>query len=291
MNKDLTKYAATKKKSEQSVLIGGIAAIIGAISFFTVPNQIGLILGAVLFIIGIIFAVMGSVKFNKLSTNFKVDVVTELVTSFVDEGKFDPHQGLPQGVVYATEFLKRADRFHSEDFLSGSMDGVQFISSDVKLEERHVERTENGTREYYETYFLGRIFRFEFNKSFEGYLQVLEKGRPVVKRKFNKVKLESVVFNKKFKTFATSEHSAFYVLTPHFMEALMNFEKNNKGNISFSFIDNHLFIGINNFKDTFELKMFRKLDESVFEEFKRDLFVIKEVVSELRLNNNIFKKE
>lgn len=291
MNKDLTTYVVTKKKSERNVTIGGIAIIVGIILFLLIASDIGLILGAILVIVGIVMAIMGSVKFKKLSTNFKVDVVTELVASFVDDGKFDPHQGLPQGVVYSTEFLKRADRFHSEDFLSGSMDGVQFISSDVKLEERHVERTENGTREYYETYFLGRVFRFEFNKSFDGYLQVLEKGSPVIKRKYNKVKLESIVFNKKFRTFATSEHSAFYVLTPHFMEALMNFEKNNKGRISFSFIDNHLFIGINNFKDTFELKMFRKLDESVFDEFKKDLFVIKEVISELRLNNNIFKKE
>ena len=54
---------------------------------------------------------------------------------------------------------------------------------------------------------------------------------------------------------------------------------------------NHLFgIGINNFKDTFELQMFRKLDQSVFDEFKRELLVIQDVIKELRLNNNIFKK-
>ena len=54
------------------------------------------------------------------------------------------------------------------------------------------------------------------------------------KRKYKKVKLESVQFNKKFKTYATSEHNAFYVLTPHFMEALMAFEQKNKGKIYFS---------------------------------------------------------
>ena len=105
------------------------------------------------------------------------------------------------------------------------------------------------------------------------------------------MKLESVDFNKKFKTYCTSEHSAFYVLTPHFMEALREFEKNNRGNISFSFIDNYLYIGINNFRDTFELKMFRELNQSSFNEFKRELLVIKEIVKELKLNNHIFKKE
>jgi hypothetical protein len=193
--------------------------------------------------------------------------------------------------VYGTEFIKHADRFHTEDYLSGKMEGVSFVSSDVKLEERHVEHTKDGTREYYETYFLGRIFIFEFNKDFDGYLQVLEHGRPQSKRKFDKVKLESVDFNKKFKTYSTNELSAFYVLTPHLMEALMNFEKNNKGSISFSFIDSRVYIGINNFKDTFTLKMFKVLDETAFEEFQRELNVIKEIVVELKLNNDIFKKE
>ena len=79
------------------------------------------------------------------------------------------------------------------------------------------------------------------------------------------------------------------MLTPHLMEALMDFEKNNKGNISFSFIDDKLYIGINNMRDTFELQMFKPIDENLLNEFKRDLNVVKDVVHELRLNNNIFK--
>ena len=71
----------------------------------------------------------------------------------------------------------------------------------------------------------------------------------------------------------------------------MKFEQENKGKIYFSFIDNTLCIGINNFVDTFELKIFRKLDNTVFDSFKRDLLVIKDVITELKLNNNIFKKE
>ena len=222
---------------------------------------------------------------------FKLEVLKDLIVTFVDEGKFIPDRGLSQHDVYSTEFLKHADVFETEDYLSGKMDGVSFISSDVKLQERHVQHTKNGTRTTYVTYFLGRVFKFEFNKSFEGYLQVLEKGKPTKRRGYDKIKLESVDFNKKFRTYCTSEHTAFYVLTPHFMEALRKFEKNNKGHISFSFIDSNLYIGINNFRDTFELKMFRELNEESFNEFKRELFVIKEIVQELKLNNNIFKKE
>lgn len=289
MDQNLEKYIQTKKSAEKKVMIGGILAILGVV-LFILSNEITILLGIVGFVVGVIFLGIGLSAFSTLRKRFKIDVVTKLVESFVDDGHFDANSGLSQTNVYATEFLKPADRFHSEDFLQGSMDGVRFVSSDVVLEERHVEHTKDGTREYYETYFKGRVFIFDFNKPFEGYLQVLEKGSPYKKRDYKKVNLESVAFNKKFRTFASNEHSAFYVLTPHFMEALMNFEKNNKGSISFSFLGNYLYIGINNFRDTFEIQMFRTLDQSIFEEFKRDLFVIKEVITELRLNNNIFKK-
>jgi hypothetical protein len=288
MVEDLTKYIQQKEKAEKQVKIGGAIIILGVLGLLF-PDAGGIILVVAGFIIGGIIAGIGFSKFSKLSKMFKQEVLTGLIDTFVDNGYFDPNAGLSQAQVYNTEFLKRADRFHSEDFLSGSMEDVQFVSSDVKLEEKHVRHTKNGTETYYETYFLGRVFIFEFNKSFDGYLQVLESNHPTRNRGYKKVKLESVQFNKKFRTYATNEHSAFYVLTPHFMEALMKFEQENKGRIYFSFIDNLLYIGINNFKDTFELRMFRKLDDRIFDEFKRDLLVIKDVITELKLNRNIFR--
>lgn len=276
-----------KKQAEKLIMIGG-GILVVAVLLFVLLQENGMFALIMLLPAVILFAIGGS-KFSTLNKRFKVEVLGDLVSKMVDDGQFIPDQGLPMHTVYNTEFLKRADRYHTEDYLSGSMEGVRFESSDVKLEEKHVRHTKNGTETYYETYFMGRIFVFDFNKSFDGYLQVLERGRPHSRRPFSKIKLESVAFNKKFTTYTTNDHSAFYVLTPHFMESLMSFEQSNKGNISFSFIDNLLYIGINNFKDTFELKLFREINEATFEEFKRELSVIKDVIHELKLNRNIFK--
>lgn len=289
MNDELKKFQLQKKLIEKQVLIGGAISLLSLLIFVATMKYGPW--GLILLIPGVIYMIMGTSKFGKLSKRFKNEVLRDVISGFVEDGIFDPDRGLDMNTVYNTEFLKRADRSHTEDYLSGKIDGVEFISSDVKLEERHVEHTKNGTRTYYVAYFLGRIFEFEFNKSFEGYLQVLEGAKPQSRRKFKKVKLESVLFNKKFKTYSTNDHTAFYVLTPHLMEALLSFEENNKGKIYFSFIGSKLYVGINNFKDTFELKMFKVLNESSFEEFKKELYVIKEVVTELKLNNNIFKKE
>jgi len=289
MIEELEKFQGEKKSIEKQITIGISICILSVLVFVATMNYGPW--GLIILIPGLVYIFIGTSKFKKLSLRFKNQVLGDLVTSFVEDGRFDPTSGLSLNTVYGTEFLKRADRSHTEDFLSGKIDGVDFISSDVKLEERHVEHTKNGTRTYYVTYFQGRIFEFEFNKTFDGYLQVLEGSRPHSNRKFKKVKLESVEFNKKFKTYSTNDHTAFYVLTPHLMEALMDFEKNNKGKIYFSFIGSKLYLGINNFIDTFELKMYKPLNENTFEEFKKELFVVKDVVTELKLNNNIFKKE
>lgn len=286
---ELDIFKQRKEKSEKSIIIGAILLILGIALFVLLQNI--MVLGIIIALPGIVLLAIGFTKFQKLSDEFKVKVMKKLIEDLIEDGVYNPKFGLSMSQVYSSEFVRRADRDHTEDYISGVMDGVKFESSDVKLEEKHVRHTKNGTQTTWETYFLGRIFIFDFNKRFDGYIQVLENNRPHSNRKFKKVKLESVAFNKKFNTYSTSEHSAFYVLTPHFMEALMNFEKNNRGKIYFSFIDNLLYIGINNMRDTFELRMFKTLDQRTLDEFKNELLVIKDVIHELKLNNKLFMKE
>jgi len=239
----------------------------------------------------LVFLIMGSVEYSKIKKNFKNTVLKDLFQTLIPDIQYLPEKGISPTEAYASEFLKTADRFHSEDYISGTIGDVNFVSSDLKLEERHVQHTKNGTRVYYVTYFLGRIFRFDFNKVFTGNLQVLEAGSPYSRRKFSKVKLESIDFNKKFRIFAEEDITAFYILTPDIMEAIFNLEKRNPGRLSMSFLGDHLYVAMNNNRDTFELHLFRKLDESVIEEFKQDLLVIKDFIVSLKLNNKLFKKD
>ncbi len=291
------KYAeinTLKHAAERLVKIGGLIAILGGIfaflgSLFGESMAFVPILGFVVLFAGLIISGIGSSRFRAVSLRFKNEFLIGIIKEVLPNCTFNPEQGLSLADIDATEFLKHPDRFHTEDMLTGQLEEVSFISSDVRLEERHVQHTKNGTRVYYVTYFLGRVFEFTFNKPFDGYLQVLESGSPRVNRGFKKVDLESVDFNKKFRTYSTNELSAFYVLTPDIMERIMTLEKTHPGRIGFSFIGDRLFIAINNNQDTFDLKMFRKLDDSIIEESRKDLHVIKDIIMTLKLNTRIFK--
>jgi hypothetical protein len=293
-NKIFIEFNEQKKKSEKKVIIAIIFIIIAAIGFLlseTDYNIVFFYFGIAFGLIGVVYFTIGMVEYAKIKKNFKSEVLANMFKAIIPDIAYLPERGLSEIDTYSSEFLKHADRYHSEDYISGKIGDVDFVSSDVRLEERHVQHTKNGTRVYYVTYFLGRVFRFDFNKNFTGNLQVLEAGSPYSRRKFEKVKMESVDFNKKFKIFTEEELTAFYILTPDIMEAIFNLERRNPGRISMSFLGDHLYVAINNNRDTFELQMFRKLDETVIEEFKQDLLVIKDFIVSLKLNNKLFKKD
>jgi tRNA threonylcarbamoyl adenosine modification protein YeaZ len=67
------------------------------------------------------------------------------------------------------------------------------------------------------------------------------------------VKLEDVVFSKKWKVYATDQIEARYLLTTAFMERILEVKRRFKGkDIEFSFFDNKLFIAVHTSKDLFE---------------------------------------
>jgi hypothetical protein len=293
-NQKINDFNARKKAVEKDYIIAfgifGIALVVFLVLYSQNIYENLIVIPIIIAIGGLVFLIKGSTGYAKLKKEFKTTFLKNMFQELIPGIQYKPYEGLSKQVVYDGEFLKKADRYHSEDFLEGKIDDVDFISSDVRLEERHVRRTKNGTQVYYVPYFIGRVFRFDFHKELVGRLQVLEKGSPYSRFRFNRVKLESIDFNQKFRTFAEDEHTAFYIITPDIMEAMFEVEKRNPGVIRFSFKDQQLYIALNNNKNTFELKLFKAISTEEIEMFKKDLLTIKDFITTLKLNNNIFKK-
>ncbi len=273
-----------KKVSEIIMALGGVTLVGGVLLFISGNTFIVMIIGAIVLFIGLGY-------FNHVGTLFKSKVLKKHLEEKIENCVYNPKKGLNKHEIMNTEFLKRPDRIKSEDYLSGELDGVKFVSSDVVLKERRVTHTSKGTRTRYVTYFHGRVFRFDFNKDFKGSVQVLESYRPKSRRNFEKVSLESVDFNDTYKTYATDDHTAFYILTPHFMESLMALEKKHPGNLGFSFLDSHLHVAIHNRRSSFSIRPFTKLDKDLLTRFDEDLNIIYDIVDDLKLNKDIFKEE
>lgn len=287
----LQNFQLRKSKAEKKILMGGPGAVLSAALFiFGASSQFVMVISGVLFLISMILIIIGSVQFQKVTKSFKHTILAEKVKEWVNDGHYDPLGGLREGDVYGCEFLKTADRYHAEDYVSGSIDEVPFEMSDVSLSERRVEHTKNGTRTYYVPYFVGQIYKLGFNKNFKGYVQVLESYHPESRRNYKKIKMESVAFNKKFRTHTTDDHTAFYILTPQLMERIMKLEKEHPGNIGISFVDNHMYLAIHNNKSILSIRMFQKIDEHTLDGYKNDFNLLNDIIKELKINKNIFKE-
>lgn len=200
---------------------------------------------------------------------------------------------MPYQYISSTNMINMGNKYSSNDFIQATYKDVDFCQADVLIQEEEVYTDSDGKRqERTTTLFKGRWMIFEFNKQFKNDLQVRSKwfSHTMTSNSYKRVKLESELFNKTFKTYAESELEAFYILTPAMMERLMKLSQQIKGKLLFCFVDNKLHIGINNSKDSFEHNVFKRINvEKIRSEVGKDIKLITDFVDVLKLDNDLFK--
>ena len=139
---------------------------------------------------------------------------------------------------------KTYDRSEFEDQISGEAHGAKFL-----LHEAHLEKEEgSGKNRKWVTKFRGQLLVIEFHQKFLGRTIVLRDKGWLQRKKKNEMKrvgLVDPVFEKIFEAYGTDQVEARYLLTPTFMQRLVDLEHSVDGkNIRFGFDGGHLFIAV-----------------------------------------------
>lgn len=276
-----------KKQYETGIIISGAIIAIAFITFIPVGMTSGgvPIFNFIFFLGGGIGIGVFTSKIKSISNEFKSKYVQEELQKVFPNSEFFYDAGFTEEEVVRTKLLHRQDRYHSEDMIIGEFDGVKFCSSDVHM--RDVRSSGKTTTVV--TVFQGRVYEFDFNKSFKYNLLLLQKGQFRPFENFNKIKMESIEFNSEMKVYAKNDHEAFYILTPHFMESILYLDKKYSDKISLSFINNKLYIAIDNRVDNFDIKPFQTVDSSIFDSYIGEFEDMKEFITLLKLNSRLFK--
>ena len=213
--------------------------------------------------------------YQKLNLEFKKVHVKQMIESIIPGLIFIPEKGFDADFVFQSEVLKKYTRFKSEDYLSGTLNGKNFESADVLITQ--VVSTGKSSTEI--TRFLGRLFVVDFNKKFEHdvYLSTDGNHTPGNKHNLLKIKTESIEFNKKFKIYSESEHSAFYLLTPKFMEHIDRFSDIAK-HVMLAFKKDKIFIAVYTERDAFNLKFWDTIDDNYIENVKIELKLLEDLI-------------
>ena len=291
---EAARLAYLKKIRKYSLF--GVISTVGMLilSFWTlfILLPVAIFLGAFWF-----YLAVGSKERVNYQRAYKAYFVEKELEATFSELKYNHTSGLNPRVLAATGMVNLGDRFNSNDFATGRYKDVGFTQADVHIE---TEYTDSEGHASYTTIFKGRWMIFEFPKKFNFRLEVIEKGFRAYQvpkgdaktgRKFEKVQVESPEFNKMFKVWAEDGFETFYLLDPSLIDNITKLGEAYKGQMLLCFVDNRLYVGLNDKKDAFEPpNVFKKLDEATEKaKIKQDVGLITDFVDKLKLSKGIFR--
>ena len=272
------------KKANKYLIVGIILCVLGFALMMVIPYIF------ILFFVGIVLLCINASMKSKLSKKFKNEFIISYVKEIYPDSTYDPYVGISLDRILEPGFFKRPDRWHLEDYLKASYDGVPFEMSDFTFEERHVTTDSKGnTRTTYVTYAKGRFMIFDFKRDFNQVLKVTETAYLGLNTHgLEKIETESVDFNKKFKTYSSNPLTAFYVLTPQIQLKLLELESKFKGSIFFGYMKGKLFVAITDGVSILDINASKKISENTMAILESQLILPASIINELGLSSDKF---
>lgn len=290
MQEDIQYMDSLRKKSSQGMLLILPLIFVALISIYINP----LLLIAVIVAIVLIYKKKVS-KYRKEYRSYYKDVfVKKMILQAIPDAVYEPYQGFPKAVISGTALMAMGNVYSSEDYIRGTFNGVSFERADVLIQD---ETTDSEGNTSTTTYLRGRWMIFESNKSFQGDLQIIQKGFNFANRRkgfFTKkadrrhvFKTEDESFNKEFQCLCQDEGEAFYLLTPGVMQGLKRLAAAMDGKIMVGFVDNKMHVAVNSKKDSLE-PPWRTITDEDINEVTREINAITSFVVSMNLDRKIF---
>lgn len=242
-------------------------------------------------VLGVIMLCIRRSNKKYFKNNYRKKVIDYLLK---DYSYYFKEEGWPMSLDFEhSQFVKRYDCCFASDCLiinipndDGSKSKVDFKICDLYAYDIH--RDDEGNVSHSKVY-KGMFMAVEFPRKFKCFLSVdvnyKRKGLEL-----QKVELEDINFNKKFKVKSDNQIEARYILTPNMMEKLLLLEERFK-NLKIVLVDNCLYIGAPDV-NLFELDGFKNNDYvAMFEDLYDEVSASLKIVEEIKNNNKVFKTE
>ncbi|MEO0981384.1 MAG: DUF3137 domain-containing protein [Pseudomonadota bacterium] len=210
---------------------GALAAVAAVFGFlvFSLPA-----LAVVGIIAGVAVIAIGRAPLQQISSKAKSLIVDPIASQL--NVSFEPKPAYPNTIDHARELglVSRWDRSNFEDRILGGRNGVDYEFFEAHLEERRTTTDSNGrTRTTWVTVFKGQCLRLDFHKDFYGRTLVTRDAgffnRFGGRKGMDRAKLEDPKFEKAFEVYTTDQVEARYILTPDFMQKLVDLEQTFRG--------------------------------------------------------------
>lgn len=287
--------AQTQKATLMKVL--AICCVIGIFVLWIVHP----LLGASAFIPAAVFAILSAQANSKAKTLLANNITRDILSEVFEECIYSAKHCLPEELLRKSALIANWDVASGSDLVSAKYKGHTIHFSDITLSEEVESTEDNGdTSTRYITKFQGQWMVIELDRMLTAQLRLREKlerkgklSKKILGERYNDksdIETENFEFNKRFQILTKDPHSAFYILTPHFMEYILAADDTADTRIYLSFVENQVHIACYTDKDFFE---FQKHDAANLHQvrvrMKSELSYIIGIADELLKNEYLFQ--
>ncbi len=206
---------------------------------------------------------------------------------FGDNMEYDAFSHIPDECIKSSGFFDNYEDISGSDFIKGQYKGIPVMLSDVSLTRTDYDYDSDTGKRTEQVVILFRGFWMvaDFDRELTAVpLSILEK-----RGGSDAIKMESEAFNQQFGVFCPDPHTAFYILTPHFMERLIAVDRAANGKSCFKFAGNRLQIAVGTKHDLFEADKWRAPNvKKMKESFQQEIGNTTSVLDELLKNERLF---
>lgn len=281
-NSGLMYIEKCRKEAIVCLVLAIVAGIFLLFSFFI--HELSFFLGIGILVVTIFLYSSKSGKYKRV---FKQYFIADQFQNILGVKVDVELSGYNEDYIKNSHLIPTSNTYSSDDLISFDYHGVKVRRGDVHTEQ--VVSTGKTTTRV--TLFQGQYMTFTFPKQITSFMIIKDNtffdekpgGFFSSAPKTSKVELESIEFNKMFDVFAADEHEAFYLLTPQFMNLLMEFRRKSNCKVYYGFMRNEFHIAVDTRENLFEPSLFQKIDARSGEFDNQHIYSLKNMMEHFDL--------
>ena len=271
------------------VLIAFLVSLFWNPSFETV----GILASAALVFV-LAFVLLISVTVSRYKRLCKDNLMKELLEDSYGSVSYHEKNGFSKEEIDESGLIMMGNRFESANLVTGERGGVRFEMADVTIG----QKTPSGKGYHSITFFDGCWMTFHLNRRFTTTLHIKEKsfsGNQTLsenRKKLSLLTLENKDFNRFFRVYAENEARAKYILSPLWIDAILEINYALSGDLMIAFSENTVHVAIHGIKREWEPILPQRVDRRTLKrEMLLDVSMITDFVDRLMEDDSLFISE
>lgn len=266
-----------------------LSFFINGATFLIYGNSVFIIV-LLLFITAAISTFFYSKRNNELKKFISEEVTQNLLKEVFDVDDYNYQSYIAENRISNLDLLRSWDRCEGNNYLRGRYKGHPVELCYMKLEEVTTSTDSDGhTTENVSTVFEGPIVFLSHGRKLKSPLRLRER-QLLLNRGGSNVETENLAFNKKFQIRCDDGHTAFLILTPHFMEFITSMDERVKGTTYMYFGSDLLVLALHNNRRLFQVSSRDAKDINVLRAKQlQDISYLSDILDEIMRNEYLFK--